>query len=153
DYHRGLQDAGITYEQVPAGESAVLVEGMGPLDAARWLVEQARGKHAPEYAKLALEADPSSYEMLMIVGDYLSEQADGEAADYYRRAHELYPDRIDPLIGMARRTQKADPDQALQYLDQAGELQPNDGWVDYWKGTLRHPNGNAVDALPHLREG
>jgi tetratricopeptide (TPR) repeat protein len=110
--------------------------------------EQGRTKEAAIELRAALKLQPKSADVNMRLADLLRESGANEnAVFFYREAHRLNPQWLEPLLGELPLVAGDDRERAEEIVLLALELAPEDSRVHQRRADLALMHGNTEDAL------
>jgi putative PEP-CTERM system TPR-repeat lipoprotein len=155
---RWLMEAGRTFEARAAFEAAKKADSKSVApDMALAQLEMTQGNTEPSRQHLAavLAVQPQNTAARVLLGEIAKKTGDRtEAIAQYRAVVELDHSSVVALNDLAFMLSKDDPDEALKYAQQAGELAPDNpavqdtlGWVYYRKGIYNSAVGYLKTAV------
>ena len=131
-------------------ELEVLTEGMDALSAAKYL-KTLHGFYGDlsdairEYAERALAEDPDSFDALFIKLQLSSDYAEKEAG--FLRLYEMDPHSFDVVHRLGDVIMRRNPEEALEYLQQAVELRPRESGAYITLAMCYHKLDRLEEAL------
>ena len=131
-------------------ELEVLTEGLDALSAAKYL-KTLDGFHGDfrdairEYAERALVDDPDSFNALFLKLQLSSDNAEREAG--FLRLYEMDPHSFDVVHRLGAVIMRRNPEESLEYLQQAVELRPRESGAHVTLAMCYHKLGRLEEAL------